>query len=206
MKFYLIIATIIVGLIAICAVTFFIRGPALIQQTAAAPGAALEGIIRALHLDPSVTIVNSTVRLGGEKVQQFVSYEVRFRKENSFAIAWMGSTKSVRLSGTWIAKLGYEINATSVIYESGKTIHMQVHGPLVISLECPDMDFASENGWWNKVTDEDRRDAIAKFRYFAERDAYEMNNKQRTQSAFKDMMEAVVGPLGYAVNVISDTL
>lgn len=194
----------VLGVVALALLLF--RGPAVVTSVTAAPGNAIESIIRALSLDPRVVVQNNTIVLGGQHAKEFISYEYRFRKENVFESTELGSTQRVVLRADWTAKLGYRMNRDSRVTLDGTVVTLEFEGPLILALECADITSVSDDGWWNRVSDAERDQAMRQFRAFAERDAQEWELKIKTATAFKQMMDELLRPLGYTTDVRSTTL
>ena len=79
----------------------------------------------------------------------------------------MGSTKTVEIRGNFTVKAGFDLREpfTINITRYGLAIQASLPEPRILSLEMKTYKIIrDENGWWNRVTDQDREEAFYRLR------------------------------------------
>jgi hypothetical protein len=125
------------------------------------------------------------------------NFEHRYVWENS----WVGSTKKIFISGTFNAKVGFDLRQkVSIMLQDDKAI-VTLPQPQALSVESRgDIEYRDENGIWNWVNLEDRTRATNAFirhaRSYANQAAFIEDAKQEIE----DKLQHLLAP--YAEEVI----
>jgi hypothetical protein len=123
-----------------------------------------EVFVDLLHVRPEVregtkvvwgqTSARSEVIVAAKKIE--VGYDWEHR--------WLGSRKVIRLTQTYEVKAGFDLGKSFWVEmgpgEGEATAHMPAPEILAAS-PVGDVSYRDEDGWWNKVTDEDRSKALS---------------------------------------------
>lgn len=119
-------------------------------------------LYHALQLEPKVTIATTVVHGPASELTELVTATKDFQCTYLYEVAWAGSTKRLELKGDFVAKAGFPINDSFglKLSEDGKMVTLQHSPPILISSELKSLTVVKdENGWWNKMTPEDREAA-----------------------------------------------
>ncbi len=79
----------------------------------------------------------------------------------------MGSTKAVEIRGSFTVKAGFDLREpfTINITRYGLAIQASLPEPRILSLEMITYKIIKdENGWWNRISDQDREEAFYRLR------------------------------------------
>lgn len=119
-------------------------------------------LYHALQLEPKVTIGTTVVHGPATTLTELVTATKDFEHTYSYEVTWAGSTKRLELKGDFVAKAGFPINDSFGlnISDDGKMVTVRHSLPILISSELTNLTVVKdENGWWNKLTAEDRQAA-----------------------------------------------
>lgn len=96
-----------------------------------------------------VTMVN----LGrGMTVAEINTYQQEVSVNQKYSTTWGGSTKKITYSQTYVVKYGVDLN--NIRLSEGNALDFNVFVTSVTPEGAPVIE--SENGWWNKIQDEER--------------------------------------------------
>jgi hypothetical protein len=123
-----------------------------------------EVFVDLLHVRPEIregtkvvwgqTSARSEVIVAAKKIE--VGYDWEHR--------WLGSRKVIRLTQTYEVKAGFDLGKSFWVEmgpgQGEATAHLPAPEILATS-PVGGVSYRDENGWWNKVTDEDRSKALA---------------------------------------------
>jgi hypothetical protein len=113
--------------------------------------------------DATVIVNNRTVIESTAEIAELATVEKTFEQEHSVETTWLGSTKRFRVRAHFQAKAGFDLkNAIRLdISPNGETVRMILPQPRLLSLEQKDISIIEdENGFWNKITKEQREQAL----------------------------------------------
>ena len=123
-----------------------------------------EVFVDLLHVRPEVregtkvvwgqTSARTEVIVAAKKIE--VGYDWEHR--------WLGSRKVIRLTQTYEVKAGFDLGKSFWVElgpgEGQATAHLPAPEILAVT-PMGEVSYRDEDGWWNKVTDEDRSKALA---------------------------------------------
>jgi hypothetical protein len=116
----------------------------------------------ALHVRPLVTVNGTVVVERSKSIAELSTIERRFEQTYSWENTWLGSTKRLRLKGTFVAKAGYDLTKPFSIDVSAdqKTIRAAMPPARINSLEQTKIEILDDDtGLWNRISLEDRQQA-----------------------------------------------
>lgn len=65
---------------------------------------------------------------------------------------WLGSTKRIRLRGSYVVKAGFDLHEHLVVKIDGRRLEIELPDPRILSIDPQDTDvLVFENGLWNKI-------------------------------------------------------
>lgn len=159
------IAFTIVALIIAATIGFiFWRLESWPARTARESSAELERLGRNLraafidiaHLQPRITINNRLYMEQTMPTSELVVVSRRIEVEHELLHTWVGSSKRVKLHGTFVAKAGFDLqNGLSINIRPAEIVVQMPHAQ-ILGIEQQQVDvLAFENGLWNRISGQD---------------------------------------------------
>ena len=156
--------TLIALILAIVVVVIFLRVETWPARTARQSTIELEKLGKDLraafidiaHLQPRITINNRVYIEQTTPVTELVVLSRRIEVEHELLHTWVGSSKRVKLHGTFIAKAGFDLEQGLSIDIRPEEIVVQLPYAQVLGVEQEQVDvLAFENGLWNRISGQD---------------------------------------------------
>jgi Protein of unknown function (DUF4230) len=153
-----------VVILAAAATLIFLRLETWPARTAQQGRAELERLSKDLRaafvdiaqLEPRITINNRIYMEQTRPVSELVVLSRRIEVEHEFLHSWVGSSKRVKLHGTFNAKAGFDLRQNVSIDIRPNEIIVQLPHAQVLGIEQGQVDvLAFENGLWNRISGED---------------------------------------------------
>ena len=123
---------------------------------------ARDTFVRLAHLQPRVT-VNNRVYL--EQTTSVAELSVLSRKlavEHEMMHTWAGSTKRIKLHGTFLVKAGFDLRKKFSVNLRPDEITIELPHAQILSVEQQGVDVLSfENGFWNRISPADIESVLA---------------------------------------------
>jgi|GEM_PF-493845 len=107
----------------------------------------------------SQTVIDSSP----QPILQLATVEQEFESKYSYQHTFLRSTKTILLSAHFTAKAGFDLTKRFEIDISTHPPGAKIHAPppMLISFEMNNYHVLEEEGYWNKITAEDRQNAVA---------------------------------------------
>ena len=156
--------TLIALTLAIAVVIIFLRVETWPARTARQSTAELEKLGKDLraafidiaHLQPRITINNRVYMEQTTPVSELVVLSRGIEVEHEFLHTWVGSSKRVKLHGTFIAKAGFDLQRDLSVDIRPAEIVVQLPHAEILGVEQEQVDvLAFENGLWNRISGAD---------------------------------------------------
>jgi hypothetical protein len=157
---FTLIALIAAALVAI----IFLRLESWPARTARQSTAELERLGKSLraafidiaHLQPRITINDRVYMEQTMPVSELVVLSRRIEVEHELLHTWAGSSKRVKLHGTFLAKAGFDLQKGLSIDIRPNEIMVQLPHAQILGVEQQQVDvLAFENGLWNRISGQD---------------------------------------------------
>jgi hypothetical protein len=157
-------------LVATVVLIIFLRVESWPARTAHQSTAELERVGRELraafidiaHLQPRITINNRVYLEQTTPVSELVVLSQRIEVEHEFLHTWVGSSKRVKLHGTFTAKAGFDLRQNLSIDIRPSEIIIQLPHAQILGIEQNQVDvLAFENGFWNRISGEDVQNELS---------------------------------------------
>ena len=114
------------------------------------------------HLQPRITINNRVYMERTTPVSELVVLSRRIEVEHEFLHTWVGSSKRVKLHGTFIAKAGFDLQHNLSIDIRPNEIIVQLPHARILGIEQDQVDvLAFENGLWNRISGQDMQSELS---------------------------------------------
>jgi hypothetical protein len=108
------------------------------------------------HLQPRITINDRVYMEQTTPVSELVVLSRRIEVEHELLHTWVGSSKRVKLHGTFIAKAGFDLRKGLSIDIRPDQIIVQLPHAQILGVEQQQVDvLAFENGLWNRISGQD---------------------------------------------------
>src|SRR6266513_928037 len=128
------------------------------------------------HLQPRITVNNRTVVDQATPTAELAILERQLKVKREFLHTWAGSSKRIKLSGTFIAKAGFNLRQDVAVDVRPDEIVIQLPHAEIVGIEEKHVDVLSlENGLWNKITGADLQNELAQLPEMARRQAEEIS-------------------------------
>ncbi len=172
------------------------------MRTAQQTGANLEQIGRDVRdafvdlaqVQPRVTINN---RVYFEKTTALAELAVLSRStevEHEFEHTWVGSTKRVKLHGSFNVKVGFDLRDNVAVDVNDEEIAVQIPHAKILDVEQQNVDVLEyENGLWNRISAEDVQNELAALPKLAREKAGQANLTGEAEAALQKQLEERIG-------------
>lgn len=156
--------TLVALIIATTILVIFLRLESWPARTARQSTAELEKLgkdVRAAfidiaHLQPQITINDRVYMEQTTPVSELVVLSRRIEVEHEFLHTWMGSSKRVKLHGTFLAKAGFDLRKGLAVDIRPNEITVQLPPAQILGVEQQQVDvLAFEDGLWNRISGQD---------------------------------------------------
>jgi hypothetical protein len=108
------------------------------------------------HLQPRITINDRVYMEQTTPVSELVVLSRRIEVEHELLHTWVGSSKRVKLHGTFTAKAGFDLRKGLSIDIRPDEIIVQLPHAQILGVEQQQVDvLAFENGLWNRISGQD---------------------------------------------------
>src|SRR6266566_2592875 len=147
------------------------------------------------HLQPRITINNRVYMEQTVPVSELVVLSRRIEVEHEFLHTWVGSSKRVRLHGTFIAKAGFDLQQNLSIDIRPEEIVIQLPHAQILGVEQEQVDvLAFENGLWNRISGEDLQDELSMLPQLARKRAAEAGMPAEAERTLQRQLEERIHP------------
>jgi uncharacterized protein DUF4230 len=162
--------TVVALIIGTTIVIIFLRLESWPARTARQSTAELERLGKDLraafvdmaHLQPRITINDRVYMEQTQPVSELVVLSRRIEVEHELLHTWVGSSKRVKLHGTFIAKAGFDLRKGLSIDIRPKEIVVQLPHAQILGVEQQQLEvLAFENGLWNRISGQDVQNELS---------------------------------------------
>jgi hypothetical protein len=142
------------------------------------------------HLQPRITINNRVYMERTTPVSELVVLSRRIEVEHEFLHTWVGSSKRVKLHGTFIAKAGFDLQRNLSIDIRPNEVIVQLPHARILGIEQDQVDvLAFENGLWNRISGEDMQSELSILPQLAREKAAESDLPAEAERALQQQIE-----------------
>jgi hypothetical protein len=168
-----------VTIIGILGILLFVGGTftayrLLIQAPTKLAHAAADGFRSLFQVTPRVTINETVIIEQTSPILEVATVSRPLMVDHEWSHRWLGSTKNFRVRGVFTAKAGYDLTKPFEIdvTPSPLSVTARLPRPEVLSMQMESfVVLRDENGWWNRLTEEDRTNAVTTLQSIARRKA-----------------------------------
>jgi len=201
-----------VTIMGILAALLFIGGTLaayrlLVQAPAKLAHATAEGLRSLFHVTPRVTINETVIIEQNSPILEVATVSRQLFVDHEWSHTWLNSTKLLHVRGTFTAKAGYdlkkpfEINITP----SPLSATARLPDPELLSLQMDSFEvLRDENGWWNRLTEEDRTSAVTTLQTLARSKAEQSGILEEVQRSAEERIRELVERNGAPISFESE--
>ena len=114
------------------------------------------------HLQPRIRINNRVYMEQTTPVSELVVLSRRIEVEHELLHTWVGSSKRVKLHGTFIVKAGFDLQQNLAVDIRPNEIIVQLPHARILGIEQEEVDvLAFENGLWNRISGQDMQSELS---------------------------------------------
>ena len=190
--------TLVALIVATTILVIFLRLESWPARTARQSTAELERLGKNLraafidmaHLQPRITINDRVYMEQTTPVSELVVVSRRIEVEHELVHSWVGSSKRVKLHGTFIAKAGFDLRKGLSIDIRPDQIMVQLPHAQILGVEQQQVDvLAFENGLWNRISGEDVQNELSVLPQLAWKKAAESGLSAEAEEMLQQQLE-----------------
>ena len=142
------------------------------------------------HLEPRITINDHVYMEQTTPVSELVVLSRRIEVEHELLHTWVGSSKRVKLHGTFIAKAGFDLRKGLSIDIRPDQIMVQLPHAQILGVEQQQVDvLAFENGLWNRISGQDVQSELSVLPELAWKKAAESELPAEAEETLQQQLE-----------------
>jgi hypothetical protein len=142
------------------------------------------------HLQPRITVNNRVYLEQTRPVSELVVLSRGIEVEHELLHTWVGSSKRVKLHGTFNAKAGFDLRQNLSIDIRPDEIIVQLPHAQILGIEEGQLDvLAFENGLWNRISGEDVQGELSILPQLAREKAIESGLPAQAEHALRQQLE-----------------
>ncbi len=190
--------TLVALITAAVAVLVFLRLESWPARTAKQSTAELERLGKDLrsafvdiaHLQPRITINNRVYVEQTTPVSELVVLSRRIEIEHAFLHNWMGSSKRIKLHGTFTVKAGFDLQQNLSIDIRPDQIVIQLPHAQILDVSQDQVDvLAFDNGFWNRISGDDVQSELSILPQLAREKAAETGLSVEAERALQKQLD-----------------
>ena len=142
------------------------------------------------HLQPRITINDRVYMEQTTPVSELVVLSRRIEVEHELLHTWVGSSKRVKLHGTFIVKAGFDLQQNLSVDIRPNEIIVQLPHARILGIEQDQVDvLAFENGLWNRISGDDMQSELSILPQRAREKAAESDLPAEAERALQQQIE-----------------
>ena len=148
-----------------------------------------DAVVAIARLQPRVTINNRVYFEQSSPITELALVSQRLEVEHEFSHTWAGSTKRLKLHGTFTARAGFDLRQEfSVNVQPAETIVRLPHAQL-LSVQQDAVDvLVFENGYWNPISGTDVESELATLNRIARDEARASDAAAQAEKMFQTQL------------------
>lgn len=172
----------------------------LAQQTYDGAKQIGRDISDALQFTPEISISNTIVVQQQASILELATLSQKFQHTYAWKNQWLGSEKTITITGTIEAKVGFDLRKKFNIVMDETNARVILPQPEILSIESlGDLKFEDENGLWNWVNTQDRSLAVNAFMVNARRFAEQASFVQDANKSVEEKITTILKSHGKTV-------
>jgi hypothetical protein len=190
--------TIVALIIAAVIILIFLRLESWPARTAHQGTAELERLGKDLssafvdiaHLQPRITINNRVYLEQTTTTSELAILSRRIEVEHEFAHTWAGSSKRIKVHGTFAVKAGFDLRQNLAIDVRPDEILVQLPHAQILGVEQEQLDVLQfDNGFWNRISADDVKNELSILPQLARQKAEESGLPSEAEHALQQQLD-----------------
>jgi len=146
-------------------------------------------IVQIAQIQPRVTINERVYFEQTTAVSELALVSQRLEVEHEFLHTWAGSSKRLRLHGTFTAKAGFDLHREISVNVQPEGIVVRLPHAQILGLEQNAVDvLAFENGFWNPISGADVQSELTTLDKLARDQTSERNLPEQAEDEFRKQL------------------
>jgi hypothetical protein len=126
------------------------------------------------HLQPRIKVNDRTIINEAMPTAELAVLGRQLKVKREFQHSWAGSSKRIKLSGTFLIKAGFDLRQDVAVDVRPDEILVHLPHAIIVGVQENHVDvLALENGLWNRITGADLENELAQLPEMARRQALE---------------------------------
>jgi hypothetical protein len=149
-----------------------------------------DAFINIAHLQPRITVNERVYLEQTTPISEFAVVSRRVEVEHEFVHSWLGSSKRVKLHGTFAVKAGFDLRQGLAVDVRPGEIIIQVPHAQLLGIEQEHLDvLAFENGLWNRISADDVQNELSVLPQLAREKALASNLTSEAERTLQQQLE-----------------
>jgi hypothetical protein len=142
---------------------------AFIRQSTTGAQQVRDAFVDLFRLQPKIVVHEQVIFEEAKPALELAVISRETQVSHETDQTWLGSTKHLRLSGTYLVKAGYDLNDKLEVEVRGQTIVIHAPPPKILSVEQEKVSVEElQDGLWNKILPHDVETEIMQLPRLAE--------------------------------------
>lgn len=181
---------------SLVAYRLFVQAPAELARATA------DGIRSIFQVTPRVTVNQTVIIEQASPILEIATIARPMLIDHQWSHSWLGSTKTIHVRGTFTAKAGYNLKEPFAITITRDPLRVtaRLPEPRLLSVQMDSFAVVTdESGWWNRITAEDRSQAVTTLQALARSKAETSGILHDVRASAEDRIRELVERNGAAV-------
>jgi hypothetical protein len=153
-----------------------------------------DAIVQIAQLQPRVTINDRVYFEQTSPIAELALISQKIEVEHEFIHTWAGSSKRLRLHGTYTAKAGFDLRKEFSVRVTPETTIVRLPQAQILGVEQNAVELlAYENGFWNPISGADVQSELASLAKLARDRAAARNIAAEAEESFRTQLKARIG-------------
>jgi hypothetical protein len=149
-----------------------------------------DAFVEVAQLQPRITVNNRVYLEKNTATAQLVILSRQIEVEHELLHTWAGSTKRVKLHGTFAAKAGFDLQQDVTVDVHPDQVTVRLPHASILGVEQNETEvLAFENGLWNRISASDLENELAALPDLARRKAAESGILVEAETALRKQLE-----------------
>ena len=142
------------------------------------------------HLQPRITINNRVYLEQTTTTSELAILSRQIEVEHEFAHTWAGSSKRIKLHGTFAVKAGFDLRQNLAVDVRPNEIVVQLPHAQILGVEQQQVDVLQfENGLWNRISGDDVKNELSILPQLARQKAEESGLPAEAEHALQEQLD-----------------
>ena len=142
------------------------------------------------HLQPRITINNRVYLEQTITTSELAILSRQIEVEHEFAHTWAGSSKRIKLHGTFAVKAGFDLRQNLAVDVRPNEIVVQLPNAQILGVEQQQLDVLEfENGFWNRISGDDVKNELSILPELARQKAEESGLPAEAEHALRQQLD-----------------